>query len=235
MYFTGEVLFFQKIRFSAYCSRFHTGSMVFTAPKGVIVMNKSLARAAVLLFLTAVLSLSAGVPAALADSGLLQSGPRPGIGCLPPHFKLPTPEGEEMDIGIFKGKVILLTFCSGYTDPCCKLVRTLNALLDRYEDQGVIAPLIVSELPKGASRTKCSGVTDIIGKRFPTMIDENKQLKLSFKVVQLPTTFVIGRDFCIREMVRGEAVFYTPEFRTSLEALIAERPAAGEPIVKAQD
>lgn len=180
-------------------------------------------RLAFALLLAAALPLAPGASPARAESGILSSGPRPDVGCLPPHFTLPTPEGGEMDIGVFKGQVILLTFCSGYTDSCCKLVKTLSALLDVYEDNGVVAPLIISEMPK-TSRTKCADILELVPRRFPTMIDLDKRLKLSFKVVQLPTTFVIGRDFCIRDRVRGEAVFYTPDFRAKLETLLAEQP-----------
>jgi peroxiredoxin len=168
------------------------------------------------------LALAAG-PAAATTSGLLHSGPGPSIGCLPPHFTLPTPDGKEIDIGDFKGRVVLLVFCSGYTDSCCKLVKSLNALLDVYEERGMVAPLVISEMPP-PNKSKCADIAERIPRRFPTMIDADRQLKLSFKVVQLPTTFVIGRDFCIREKVRGEAVFYDQEFRGRLEAMLAEQP-----------
>lgn len=184
-------------------------------------MKALLARTIVIAFVAAILPMAAGVTAAFADWELVRPGPGPSIGCLPPDVKLPTPDGQIVDMDSFRGKVVLMIFCSGYTDSCFMLVHTLNSLLDRYEAQGLVAPLIVSELPTIASRTKCA---DIIGDRFPTLFDTDQRVKRAFAVKQLPTTFVVGRDFSIRGRIRGRSVFYTPEFHAALEELLAENP-----------
>lgn len=187
-------------------------------------MKRCLIRRAAAVLAAALLPLVAGVSAAPAHWERLRTGPVPQIGCEPPEFSLPTPEGRLMDIGTFREKVILLTFCSGHVDACSDLVRALSALLDAYGARGVVAPLVVSEMPLAVSRDECAGLRAMVGARFPTMIDDGRRLKGSYKVHQLPTTFVIGRDFCIRDRVRGEAVFYTPEFREALETLLGEKP-----------
>lgn len=187
-------------------------------------MRRSVVTSSLVLAVIATLFLAAAVVPVCASEGRVRAGPLPEIGCEPPDFTLPTPDGRQMNIGVFRGKVILLTFCAGYTDTCCALVNALTPLLDRYESQGLVAPLIVSEVAPALARERCAGLSAALGERFPTLIDDGRHLKGSYQVRLLPTCFVIGRDFCIRDRVRGEAVFYTEEFRAALEALLAGEP-----------
>lgn len=169
--------------------------------------------------------LPVGLPAASAQVGELHEPLGPAIGDEPPDFVLPTPEGTKGGISGSRGKVILLSFCAGYIDTCCQIVRALNGVLDRYEDQGISAVMVLSEMPAATSKSKCGNIKAVVGSRVPMLIDDGKELKRSYRVTQLPTTFVIGRDYRIRDRVRGEAAIFTREFRATVETLLAEKPA----------
>ena len=176
--------------------------------------------------------LSVGIPAASAQVGGTYDPSGPAIGSEPPDFMLPTPEGTQAGISGSRGKVILLSFCAGYVDTCCQLVRALNGVLDRYEDQGIAAVMVLSEMPSATSNSKCGNIKAVVGSRVPMLIDDGKGLKKTYRVTQLPTTFVIGRDYRIRDRVRGEAAIFTQEFRATVETLLAEKPAEAAPAAK---
>jgi peroxiredoxin len=190
----------------------------------VIAVKRHRGAVAAALLVASLLPPPCGVLADSAQAPPPQETPTPTIGSEPPDFVLPTPEGTEAGISGFRGKVILLSFCAGYLDTCCQLVRALNGALDRYEGQGIAATMVLSEMPTATSKSKCGNIKAVVGSRVPLLIDDGKRLKLSYKVTQLPTTFVIGRDYRIRDRVRGEGVLFTQEFRAKLESLLAERP-----------
>lgn len=152
-----------------------------------------------------------------------ETTPGPALGTEPPDFKLPTPEGTIVGIADDRGKVILLSFCAGYIDTCCQLVRGLNGMLDRYENQGIAATMVLSDIPEATARSKCGNIKAVVGSRVPMLMDADKEIKRKYKVAQLPTTFLIGRDYRIRDRVRGEAPLFSPEFRAKVEALLAEK------------
>ena len=176
--------------------------------------------------------LPAGMPAASAQLGPMHEPLGSPIGSEPPDFMLPTPEGTRAGISGSRGKVILLSFCAGYIDTCCQIVRALNGVLDRYEDQGIAAVMVLSEMPSATSSSKCGNIKAVVGSRVPMLIDDGKELKKTYRVTQLPTTFVIGRDYRIRDRVRGEAPIFTQEFRATVETLLAEKPAEAAPAAK---
>lgn len=187
-------------------------------------MKRLLVGVAAALLAAPLVPLPAGVPAAAAQVGPIHETPAPAIGSEPPDFQLPTPEGTQAGISGFRGKVILLSFCAGYVDTCCQLVRALNGALDRYEDRGIAVTMVLSDVPSATAKSKCGNLKAVVGNRVPMLIDEAKMLKRDYKVTQLPTTFVIGRDYRIRDRVRGETALFAPEFRAQLETLLAERP-----------
>ena len=74
-----------------------------------------------------------------ANSFRIMGGKVPEVGEEALDFSLPATDGREVKLSDFKGKVILLSFWSCYTDSCSTAVRTINALLEEYGGKGLSA------------------------------------------------------------------------------------------------
>lgn len=56
-----------------------------------------------------------------------------------PNFVAKTPNGKELSLSDFKGKIVLLEFWSSYWKPCKMVMTSLQNLQNRYANQDVIA------------------------------------------------------------------------------------------------
>ena len=170
--------------------------------------------------------LSLGVPSSVV---LAQPGgatwrleiPRPEKGCEFPDFPLPDTDGKLVWFNDYRGKPLLLTFCSCYTDTCCPILNELEQLRARYGGR-VTMILVCCEtspaLARGAYlklREQCRGLADRV------LIDDGWVTKVPFLVNELPTTYLIDPTFCLRFKAVSVADLNTPEFAAELERVVA--------------
>jgi peroxiredoxin len=179
-------------------------------------MKRSLCRTVLVLLLSGSVSLSAVAPAA----ALNMAGAVPEVGAEAPDFSLPDIEGKSVALGDFRGKPILLVFCSCYTDTCCSIVSAVDDLVGKYGERGLVVPIVCAEIPKVLKEEGYAGLTDKCGEGHLFLVDEDRKAKGSYKVRQLPTSFLVDRDMIIRSRVRGVRELYNEEFRRDLEELL---------------
>jgi peroxiredoxin len=115
-----------------------------------------------------------------------------------PDFALQSLDGETVSLSAFEGSVVLLDFWATWCGPCLKSVPGLHALVDRYQDRGVV--LLVVSLDKTAGRAR-----DYLTEHGYTTsnvlwesLDAARAVKDLFGVVGIPRTFVIDREGVIR-------------------------------------
>jgi peroxiredoxin len=139
-------------------------------------------------------------------------------------FTLPDTKGEEVSLGDFRGKVVLLSFWSCYTDKCFSSVRIIKELLADFHEMGLVAPTICSEIPEVLVKDDYAELLKRCGTGQVVMVDAGRDVKRDYKVRKLPSTYLIGRDFTVREIVKGVTRLREPEFRDSVMALLEEPP-----------
>ena len=179
-------------------------------------MEKSLYRTVLLSFLPVILAFSTVSPAA----ALNMLGAVPDVGAEAPDFSLPDTERTAVTLGGFRGKPILLVFCSCYTDTCCSIVNAVDDLVEKYGERGLVVPIVCAEIPEVLKAEGYAGLTDKCGEGHLFLMDEDRKVKGLYKARQLPTSFLIDRDMIIRSRVRGVRDLYREEFRRDLEELL---------------
>lgn len=139
-------------------------------------------------------------------------------------FTLPDTKGEEVSLSGFRGKVVLLSFWSCYTDKCFTSVRIIKELLAEYHEEGLVAPTVCSEIPEALVKNDYAELLKRCGMGQVVMVDAERDVKREYKVRKLPSTYLIGRDFTVREIVKGVARLREPGFREGIIALLKETP-----------
>lgn len=180
-------------------------------------------RAIAILFTCTTLILGQGATGGAYTRG---EAPQPEVGEEFPDFTLPDVDGREVSLRDFRGKVILLSFWSCYTDTCFTSVRIIEALIRDYSAGGLVAPTVCSEIPPALAKNSYAELLKRCGAGQIILIDVEKKMKGRFNIRQVPTTFLIDRDQLLREKFTGVPPLMRKEFREAVRSLVAEEGAS---------
>ena len=132
----------------------------------------------------------------LADSRLERNGIEAGTRA--PAFSLPAIDGEEVSLGDYRGRPVLLVFSDPNCEPCNELAPEL-AELARNQADG-LAVLMVSRGEVDANRRKA----EEHGIDFPVVIQPGWKLSKQYGIFATPVAFLIGKDGVIaRDVAQG--------------------------------
>ncbi|MFD2762268.1 thiol-disulfide oxidoreductase ResA [Lentibacillus juripiscarius] len=125
------------------------------------------------------------------------------VGTQAPDFKLQQiNENNELDtvrLSDFEGKGVMLNFWGTWCKPCEKEMPYMQSLYPEYKEKGIEIIAVNLDTTKFV-------VEKFINKydlTFPVPYDSNKEVRESYHVGPLPTTFFIDPDGEIVEMVEG--------------------------------
>ena len=188
-------------------------------------MGKTLFASLVIVFLLTWAALPSGAEDDwYSYEGYRLSLPQPEMGCPFPDYSLPNTEGTEVRFSDFTGDVIILAFCSCYTDTCCAIIDALEDLKSAYAGEGLVTLIVCSEIAPELAKEgyagilgQCSEAADVV------LIDTQRKAKGRFEVRKLPTTFLVDANFCTRSRATSVGALYTKEFRRRLQEVLAER------------
>ena len=104
-------------------------------------------------------------------------------------FTLTDLQGQSWHLRDLKGKVVLVNFWATWCPPCRKEMPDLEALYEKYKDQGFVVLAISDE--------EATKVTPFIAERkisYPVMLDPGRKVKELYQVDGIPKSFVYDRD-----------------------------------------
>ena len=104
-------------------------------------------------------------------------------------FTLSDLQGKPWHLQGLKGKVVLVNFWATWCPPCRKEMPDLQALYDKYKDQGFVVVSISDEEP--------AKVQPFITERritYPVLLDPGRKVNAVFQVEGIPKSFVYNRE-----------------------------------------
>lgn len=145
----------------------------------------------------------------------------PQKGFSAPDFSLQTLNGATARLSDLRGQVVLLNFWASWCPPCKAEMPAMQRIYAEYGSQGLIVLAVNSTVQDNAQAAANFAAQNNL--TFPILLDSSGQATRLYAIHSLPTTFFIGRDGLIREVVIGgpmsEALL-----RTRIENLLKERP-----------
>ena len=121
-------------------------------------------------------------PADLGDTA-------PRIGKPLADFTLPDLQGHAVQLAALRGKVVFVNVWATWCPPCRKEMPDLQALYDKYKDQGFVVLAISDE--------EMAKVAPFIGQRgisYPVLLDPGRKVNEEFMVEGIPKSFVYDRE-----------------------------------------
>jgi peroxiredoxin len=104
-------------------------------------------------------------------------------------FTLSDLQGNPWRLRDLKGKVVLVNFWATWCPPCRKEMPALQALYEKYKDQGFLVLSISDE--------EAAKVQPFITERkisYPVLLDPGRKVNDLFQVEGIPKSFVYDRD-----------------------------------------
>ena len=147
--------------------------------------------------------------------------PAPRRGFLAPDFTLPTLDGETVALADLRGRAVVVNVWASWCAPCRAEMPAMQRVYEEYKDQGLVVLAVNStvqdQIPSVRSFVAEFGLT------FPILLDAEGVATRLYEVRALPSSFFIGRDGVIREVVIGgpmsEALL-----RTRVESILGTEP-----------
>jgi len=136
-------------------------------------------------------------------SGASTSGkiPAPQQGFLAPDFELKTPTGESVKLFDLRGQVVLVNLWATWCPPCRAEMKTIEKIYNEYKDQGLV--VLAVNMTYQDDPSAIMPFVNEQGLTFPILLDETGAMASAYQLRSLPSSYFIGRDGIINEVVIG--------------------------------
>ncbi|HKN19366.1 MAG TPA: TlpA disulfide reductase family protein [Dissulfurispiraceae bacterium] len=113
------------------------------------------------------------------------------VGSAPP-FVLSTIKSDRLNLGDYRGKVVLLEFFASWCPPCRMMAPELKSVYEKYRGKGLIVLAIaIDDGPEALSAVK--NFVNEFSVPYPVMIDDGT-VSRQYQVISIPTSFIIDKQ-----------------------------------------
>jgi thiol-disulfide isomerase/thioredoxin len=143
------------------------------------------------------------------------------VGFPAPAFSLTDLSGQTVNLADLRGKVVLLNFWASWCPPCRAEMPAIEQAYQSYRGRGLVVLAV-----NASYQDTPGGMETFLGSfahSYLILRDENGTANRLYAVGSLPTTFFIGRDGTIRDMVIGGPLT-AAGLSARIEPLLQEAP-----------
>ena len=116
-----------------------------------------------------------------------------------PNFTLQSVDGQTIKLADFRGKVVILNFWATWCPPCRAEMPALEEVYQARRDEG----LVVLAIDQNEAPDSVKSFQAELGLTFPLLFDPGYTVSDQYRINLLPSTFFIGRDGVIHDVVFG--------------------------------
>jgi len=156
--------------------------------------------------------------------GGLRAARRPRLvlrGTIAPAFTLERYGGGRVSLDQLRGKVVLLNFWATWCPPCVEEMPTMVKVAHEYEPQGLV--LLAANRDEEQRAKAAVGI--FVANRIPELASHvvfaDASTSASYRVVMLPTSYLIGRDGKVLDSYAGYLA--EPMLRKKIEQVLQAR------------
>lgn len=135
----------------------------------------------------------------------------------PPADANPAP--ASLDLSAYRGKVVYLDFWASWCQPCKESFPFMEQLKQTYGDQG----LVIIAVNVDHSTAKAKAFLQAMNSDLPIVYDTTGDLAAHYRVTDMPTSILIGRDGKMRYLHNGFHPEQTMTYGSQVAELIHEQ------------
>jgi peroxiredoxin len=136
-----------------------------------------------------------------------------------PSFKVRTLEGRTLELNELRSHgPVLVDFWATWCKPCVASLPELEDLHKRYVARGLTVIGVSIDGPRNFAKVR--PFVARTGLTYPIVLDEEGDLQEGFRVVAVPTSFLIGRDGAITRVQQGYRPGETAALATAIETAL---------------
>ncbi|MCK0206599.1 TlpA family protein disulfide reductase [Starkeya koreensis] len=136
-------------------------------------------------------------------------------GQAPPPHELRTLAGERQTLAALHGRPVLVHFFATWCEPCREELAGLSRLAARRKDR----PLALLAVDVGEVELRVRRFFDANSVPFPVLLDEDRAAMKAWKVVALPSSFVLDAAGTLRLYASGPVDWDDPAADRLIDAL----------------
>ncbi len=142
-----------------------------------------------------------GVSAVNSEQQLAQGITAPQAGFPAPDFTLATPAGEMIALSALRGQPVLVNLWASWCGPCRAEMPAMQRVYEEYKDQGF--QILAVNATHQDTKAAAVAFAEEHGLTFPLLLDVDGQVSAAYLLRALPSSFFIGKDGVIQEVVIG--------------------------------
>lgn len=125
----------------------------------------------------------------------------PQQGFRAPDFELVNTAGETVKLSELRGQAVLVNLWATWCPPCRAEMQSIEKVYNEYKDQGFV--VLAVNMTYQDSPEKITPFVTEQGLTFPILLDESGDMANAYQLRSLPSSYFIGRDGVINEVVIG--------------------------------
>jgi thiol-disulfide isomerase/thioredoxin len=133
-----------------------------------------------------------------------------------PEFILKTLDGQDLNLGALKGKIVLVNFWATWCGPCKEEMPALERLRQKFPEREFEVLAVTTD----NQRKAIAGFSKTLGLTFPVLLDETKEVSDMFGVRGLPTSVLIDSDGRMLARAVGPRAWDGPEMLALIQSLV---------------
>jgi peroxiredoxin len=145
--------------------------------------------------------------------------PSPQIGFTAPDLTLDTLDGTSIKLSDLRGQVVLINLWASWCPPCRAEMPAIDAVYRKYRAEGFVVLAVNTTYQDTESEARA--FVQKLGLTFPILFDRDGLTSRRYQLQGLPTTYFVGRDGVIRDMVIGGPMSETT-IASKVEGLLQE-------------
>ncbi|MEK4522884.1 redoxin domain-containing protein [Psychrobacillus sp. FSL W7-1493] len=126
-----------------------------------------------------------------------------GKGDSAPDFTLTTLDGKEVSLSDYKGKKVVLNFWTSWCPPCKAEMPHMQNYYEDMTEEDNVEILAVNLTNKDNGLDEVSSFIEDYGLTFPIPMDEEGQVGNAYKIISIPTTYMIDTSGIIQNIIVG--------------------------------
>ncbi|MCZ8512097.1 TlpA disulfide reductase family protein [Paenibacillus filicis] len=131
-----------------------------------------------------------------------------------PSFELKAMDNRTYAVGGLREKPLILNFWASWCGPCHEEAPVLNQIYEKYKDR---VDLYAVNVTKGDGMSGVNGFVKQYKPSFPVLLDQEGKTAELYRILFVPTSFLIDREGKLREVVH---VLPLEQWESKLDALL---------------